>query len=586
MRRISLFLIFVFTFAVFTPNIAQGASASLLLSPSSSKIEVGKSFTMNVVVNSGGGVGINAADGLIKFDPAYITVSKVSDASSIFKLWTTDPTFSNSAGTITFGGGSPGSYTGSAGTIFSVTFVSKQVGTTEVTYRSGNVLAADGLGTNIVDGLGKATYEIFEPVVEEEPEEEVVEEEPEEEEVEEKPKGLLPPIPEIDSDTHPDENTWYSNNRPEFNWKVLADLTGVAFKITDNPKDDPGVVNEGIIETETFTEQKDGEQYFHIKYQNQYGWGQVSHRKVMIDATPPEDFKLAIDDKGDSTNPTPNLVFSTTDETSGIEKYNIIIGTESFDVTPDNVSTGSYKSPVLAPGEYSATVVAVDKAGNTASSSVMFVIDPLKAPIITSVPDVISKKDDLVVQGTSFYSNVRVKVYIERTGKDTIEGEVETDESGNWAFVYKDGLDKGTYNVSAIIIDSRGAQSLSSTKHLLNVVSPSIICSYGLWIILVLLLAIALLVGYIFYQRKFFIAEKLRIKREADELKVKMSKIFYALHEEVDELIELADKKAGLSESERRVKEKLQESLDISEEFIGKEIEDIEKEIKLTKKKE
>ena len=66
---------------------------------------------------------------------------------------------------------------------------------------------------------------------------------------------------------------------------------------------------------------------------------------------------------------------------------------------------------------------------------------------------------------------------------------------------------------------------------------------------------------------------------------IKMGKIFYALREEVDELMELADKKAGLSESERRVKEKLQESLDISEEFIGKEIDDVEKEILLPKKK-
>lgn len=53
----------------------------------------------------------------------------------------------------------------------------------------------------------------------------------------------------------------------------------------------------------------------------------------------------------------------------------------------------------------------------------------------------------------------------------------------------------------------------------------------------------------------------------------------------MDELIKLADKRPGLSETERRIKEKLQESLDISEEFISKEVEDMEKEIKLKKKK-
>ena len=70
------------------------------------------------------------------------------------------------------------------------------------------------------------------------------------------------------------------------------------------------------------------------------------------------------------------------------------------------------------------------------------------------------------------------------------------------------------------------------------------------------------------------------------EVKNKLGKIFAALREEVDELIELADKKPGLSEPERRIKEKLRESLDISEEFISKEVDDVEKEIKMKKKEE
>ncbi len=197
----------------------------------------------------------------------------------------------------------------------------------------------------------------------------------------------------------------------------------------------------------------------------------------------------------------------------------------------------------------------------------------------------ISKKDDLIVQGTSFYPNVYVKVFIGKKGMDTISEQVETDESGDWVFSYKGGLEKGTYDVWAVVIDRRGAMSLDSSHKVLSVVSPSIVCAYGLWIILMLILVVVMLVSYIIYQRKDFLAEKLRIKRETEELKMKMSKIFYALREEVDELMQLADKKAGLSESERRVKEKLQESLDISEEFINKEIDDVEKEIILPKKK-
>ncbi|MDO8558983.1 MAG: hypothetical protein Q7R84_01500 [bacterium] len=54
---------------------------------------------------------------------------------------------------------------------------------------------------------------------------------------------------------------------------------------------------------------------------------------------------------------------------------------------------------------------------------------------------------------------------------------------------------------------------------------------------------------------------------------------FRALREEVEEQIELLDGKPGLNKEERRVRDKLKEALNVSEEFIGKEIKDIEKEL-------
>ncbi len=577
---------FIFLIGLFLPIFASQAEgrASLLLSPSTGSYEVGKSFGVKILVNSGGGLGINASDGIIKFDPSYLTVTKVSNTGSIFKMWPVDPTYSNSAGTVSYSGGLPGAYKGSAGTIMDISFTSKKTGDTMVSFSSGSVLANDGKGTSVLSSMGKANYSIIE-AKKEEPKETITK--PKKEEPEDnKPKGLLPPVPDAKSETHPNTNEWYSNNEPEFRWKTLDGLTGVSFSITDGAKDDPGQENDGIIESEKFIAQKDGAQYFHIKYQNQYGWGQIAHRKLMIDATAPEAFELLVDNQKDDTNPSPRLVFSTSDTTSGLDYYAVIIGDEETKVGTSEVSTGYYETRVLAPGDYTADVVAYDKAGNFASSSVDFTITALKAPIITNIPELISKKDDLLVQGTSFYPNIYIKVFIGTAGKDTISAQVETDESGDWSFLHKGGLAKGSYEVWAIAVDKRGAMSYDSKKKILTVVSPSIVCAYGLWIILVLVLIVLLLSAYVIYQRKEFIEEKQRIKRETEELKIKMSKIFYALREEVDELMQLADKKAGLSESERRVKEKLQESLDISEEFINKEIDDVEKEIVLPKKKD
>ena len=82
--------------------------------------------------------------------------------------------------------------------------------------------------------------------------------------------------------------------QPEFTWKILADLTNVSFLIDHEASSDPGVTPEGIIENVKLDPVADGEWYFHLKYQNQYGWGQPGHRKFMIDATPPEPFTVSI----------------------------------------------------------------------------------------------------------------------------------------------------------------------------------------------------------------------------------------------------------------------------------------------------
>lgn len=54
---------------------------------------------------------------------------------------------------------------------------------------------------------------------------------------------------------------------------------------------------------------------------------------------------------------------------------------------------------------------------------------------------------------------------------------------------------------------------------------------------------------------------------------------FRALREEIQEQIEYLDKKPGLTPSEKKVRDKLQESLNISEEFISKELKDVKKEL-------
>ncbi|MCU0679624.1 MAG: cohesin domain-containing protein [Planctomycetes bacterium] len=537
MKKIIIIIVFVLTFFSFLAGLAietaRAAGATLFFSPASGTYTVNKSFSVKVSVDSGGGIGINAAEGVIKYNPAYLNVASVSETGSIFSLWTANPNFSNNEGKVTFGGGSPTAYKGQAGSIFSVTFTPKKEGETEVSFLSGIVLAADGKGTNVYAGAGSAKYKIVAaaaaPPKTETPKEEV--------------KGILPPLPEVSSPSHPDENVWYANNRPELSWKLLADLTGVSFLIDDQP-------------------------------------GTVPDNKLMIDVTPPEKFTIVYDNENDPTNPVPKLRFSTKDTASGIDFYQVELNQEKIRVAPAEVGQGYYQLSPHTPGEYTARIAASDKAQNVSSSTIKFMIEPLKAPIITSVPKVIDRREELIIQGTSFYPQVTVKLFISKSEKETIEATVKTDDQGNWSYFHRGSLAKGNYEVWAKIIDNRGAESSNSARHLMSVVSPSLVAAYGFYIIIILLLIIVALIVYIFYQRKKFEEEKRRIKAETDEVKDKLRKVFVALREEVDELIEMSDKEPGLSEAERRIKEKLQESLDISEEFITKEVDDVEKEIK------
>ncbi len=86
---------------------------------------------------------MNAVSGAISF-PKNLTVSSVSKANSIISLWTVEPTFSNSAGTVNFEGIvlNPG-FTGDNGKVMSITFTAKSSGIAAVSYTSGSVLAND-----------------------------------------------------------------------------------------------------------------------------------------------------------------------------------------------------------------------------------------------------------------------------------------------------------------------------------------------------------------------------------------------------------------------------------------------------------
>ncbi len=562
-------------------SVFAGDSASLYLSPPSGTYAVDTTFSVKIKVNSGGEA-INAAEGTLIFNSDELQVVSLSKNGSIFSLWTTAPTFSNSTGEIVLGGGTPSAFTGTSGTIITITFKAKSVGLSNVNFSSGSVLAADGKGTNILGNMQGGVYilksKIITPPAEEVP--------PEAEYIPpEMPTGA-PAAPVISSSTHSEPDKWHSNNNPEFSWKVPADVTAVKLLIDKIPTTFPTILYTPPISEKKLEDLENGVWYFHIRFENQYGWGGITHRKVLIDTEPPETFELEVDNAGDPTNPSPILHFNTSDSLSGVEYYEVKIGEgDTIPITMAALKTNPYKMALQAPGKRSIIVKAVDKAGNFTPAATDIVIEPIETPVITDAPQTVRPGDILTIKGTSLYPDAVVTVFVKKEGEEVETRDVGTDEEGNWFFTYDKSLKKGTYQVWAEITDNRGAKSNPTEKITLAATLP-IILKFGeitieyLTIIITLVTLLVFLISIIFFAlRQLFLWRK-RVKKETKDVEESVEGAFKALREEVQKQIEYLDEKAGLTQAEKETHDKLQEALNIFEELIKEEIEDVEKELK------
>ena len=382
-RRIVPYLILLVSAWVFCAFGALTAfAADLSLSPSTGSYSVGQTFTATIRALPSGD-NINAVEATLKFDPAVLSVVSLSKNGSAFSLWTTEPQFSNSAGTIEFGGGSPTPFTTNSDLVV-VTFRTVAEGSGSVTFSNASVLAADGRGTDVYKNGASANYTITgaatptptptpdttptpTPTPDEEDDDQAI------------IFGDPPRQPEIGSQVFLDPDVWYSETEGLFTWTLPFDVNVVAIEITDDPENRPEENEDAVIDppVEEFLITKDiitdGVQYVSVNFKNQVGWGAVTNRKLMIDTTAPEPFAINVQ-AGTSKDSFPILRFEANDRTSGVEYYDMTIADkEPIRITPDEARLG-YLLKELEDGTYTVKVVASDMAGNTRESSVAVLI--------------------------------------------------------------------------------------------------------------------------------------------------------------------------------------------------------------------
>lgn len=558
-------LFFVFSLFFLLCGASTVDAATLRLNPNTGVYTAGGVFSVNVLINTDGKA-VNAADGQLGFNPKELSVVGVSRSSSIFNLWTLEPTFSNGAGTISFGGGSPSGYTGSNGTIMTITFRALGAGTPKVTFTSGSILAADGLGTNILTAMNGGSYTVSAKA-----------ETPE-------PEYIAPPntpkAPVVTSTTHPDFEKWYKASTAELAWNLPSGITAIRTLLDTSPNTIPTIVYDTPVSSKTLEDLPQGVSYFHIQFKNADGWGKVTHVPLRIDSEAPSRFEIS-EEGGDVTNPNRTLVFSI-DDVSPIVRYRVQIdGGEPVDY-PDEKSTKRYELHDLAPGYHTVVVEAFDSADNSRVASYSFSIESFEAPVFTEYPNRINTEVIPAIRGTT-RPDARVVVTVRSTDGVESTYDAKSDSSGTFTFIPDAPLALGVYDLTAIATDAYGAVSARSESIRLIVETPGYL-RIGAFVVSVLsvivpLVALILLLAFgTWYLIHRFKLWKRRVMRETleaeDKLRTELDILITNMHARVNDLRE--SRKTKLTRAESALIDQIEQDVASAREKIRKEITDIE----------
>jgi gas vesicle protein len=546
----------------------QAQEASLFLFPGSGSFKIGDTFSVELKTDTGG-IPINAAQTTIYFPPDKLEVLNISKESSVFTFWPEEPSFSNSSGKVSFSGGVPHPGFTGIGNIITINFKTKNEGFSLLALGEGRVLADDGKGTDALVFIKEAKYSVQKETILPEAKPEV-------------PPTKIPLPPEISSLTHSQEEEWYNNNNPQFQWKLTPDIIGVSFVLDHQSDTVPDQVSEGKFESKVYEEIDDGIWYFHLRLENEIGWSEPSHRKIQIDTQPPYPFKVIIDNAGDLTNPNPKLYFETKDDTSGINHYKLKIGETDFsDLMLAQVNP--FSPPFQSPGQHPVVVRAVDGAGNIVEAKAVLDVEPIASPQITLSPaKYIAGEETLYLEGTAL-PEVEIIIFLKENGKEVKIWSTSSNMQGEWSFSTKELIKSGLYYLSALAKDKRGVESKSSDSYKIEVslsgvsFGPFMIAFRELAIFLILFLFFGIIIaGYFTFRTRR--AKKI-LRKETREVEETLNQVFNTLRAEIEERISMFDSRPGFNEQEKKIYDELKEALKTAEESVEKEIKDVEKEL-------
>ncbi|MEI8361282.1 MAG: hypothetical protein WCG01_04085 [bacterium] len=581
-------ILVVVNFAQIFP--ARAAGASLYLTPSSGSYVSGDQISV-IIKAFTDGKAVNASEGVVNFDKNLLEITSVSKSGSIFTLWTTEPSYSNATGIMTYGGGvpSPGFASPAAGKVLTITFRAKNPGQAQLRFTSGALLASDGHGSNILETLGSASFAISQK-------------NPEVKTLENSAVASVAQItninttsakpgsvtdsylrPVVISLTHPDQNAWVKNNQVDFKWDLPTGVIGLNYSLTreaDAKLEDKDI---GLATYKSYSNVGEGAWYFNLKFYDGKKWGDIERYRVLIDTIRPKSFAINIEQKDLANWPT--LYFKSGDDTSGVANYEIFINSleeEEFDVNEDaSKDKLSVQLSQLTFGKHTALVKVIDKAGNETASTIEFKIEPIKTPEIKDHSKELTASEKFYINGTAL-ENTQINLYIQNENGRVITKTMQSDASGNWLLINNENLPNGRYIAWVEAENKNGLRSKPSEKFTF-IVSPPVFAVLGSFVInyftimvsMIFMILLIVILGYYFVQ---IIRKKL--KKETVEvevvLKENMDGLKQVLNDEMSKLGKLK-RSAAVVKEDAKMKDMLSKYIAATERKILHEIKDVER---------
>jgi len=544
--------------------------ATLSVTPGTGVYTAGQTFTTRITVNTAGEK-VNAAEGTLSFKSTELSVVNVSKGS-VFNLWTAEPSFSNSAGTVTFSGGTPAGYSGSAGTVLSVTFRAKNAGSPRVSFTDGAVLAADGRGTNVLTSMNGASYTITAASVAPAPET-----------IEYIAPANTPSAAKITSATHPDMEAWYTDATAELVWTLPSGVTAVRTLLDEHSGSIPTKVYDNPISKISLTDLEEGVQYFHLQLKNSDGWGRVAHYRLAVDSEKPTAFDITLSEDADLSSPEQTLILSVEEKTSKVTRFLVQVdGADPYEYL-DVEETGELTLSALEPGHHSVIIEAFDAAGNSLISTFSFGILAFDKPQFTEYPSELSQEVIPVIKGIT-RPNAEVIVSVTKLGSDTQEITVQSTDSGEFIYIPESRFSLGVYELTAVAVDQYGAKSEVSDAVRIAVQQPGYvrIGSYVISVLSIMIPLLALLLLLII--GGWYLASRLRklrkgVTKESREALVMLQSEFKKLHALVQtesDVLSASRKTKKLTKSETSLIESVQAAMRVAQKNVEKEITDVE----------